>query len=171
VAVFWLSGRRVKRYGGRRSVKTEAIPNSLTPFLKTCPTGYHNACLEACARDVTTCCYYQGPNSPKPASSFQEPYFNSWKKKPTICRVCGQTDPDKFYAGHPSTCGACIQELRSANHRKKKAGQKPSFTRACRTCGIQFWSQHKEGYLDCPECRKPAVAKSRLKTIDLNDEP
>jgi hypothetical protein len=135
-------------------VKTEAIPNSLTPFLASCPNGYYNACLEACTRDVTTCCYYQGPLIPptKPAPPTPS-YQNSWKIKPFKCRNCGQTDPDKFYAGHPSTCGACIQKLRSADYKKKKIEKERPITRPCRKCGVQFWRQHKERFLDCPECR------------------
>jgi hypothetical protein len=145
-----------------QSCEQLTAPMSLTPIFRSCPTGYFSPCLEACRRDVTTCCYHRGTKQTPNERFFEKPKPGKPEAK---CRVCGEDDPLNFYTGRISLslCIDCEKAASKAKYAKKRAlkeelGRYP-ITLPCRRCGIQFQKMKEEKHVACPECRAKAKSK------------
>jgi hypothetical protein len=116
----------------------EASTESLTPIFPTCPTGYFNPCLEACHRDPTTCCYYQGPEESNPVPP--KPIRKDSLDDEYHCNRCGISDPALFYPYQSGTCKKCSNAERLARYHAQNA-RTPKLrevTRICSQCGAKF---------------------------------
>jgi ribosomal protein S14 len=129
----------------------------LKPVYDFCPPGkWINACLEACHRDPTTCTLYQGV-MPTAKERFVEPSKPSKSpiKQTYRCRVCGETDPGKFYRTPTTICAIHHNEYRRNWYEKNKLPKtRYQITRPCQRCGIQFQRWDNERFKYCEKCRE-----------------
>lgn len=132
--------------------------NSLTPMLPECPTGWYVPCVEACRRDVTTCCYYEAKQHSE--SPLQRSLKITQPKSAYHCTKCGTTDEQDFGDRVLTLCCACDNERRRAEYARdlERKRSKAKITRTCRTCGTQFQCHRNHPRIDCPECRSKAKA-------------